>query len=172
MNSRDIVISSLFGVIIFLDKALLPPPYDKAVSVMLQIVFLSLAYMIVGFSGPILTGVVSGLLISMMRPGMAWMTFTFAILYGILVGCIYRLFGVVDLGRVRMGMLIVSALFSTIIVGVLSSAVSIFLGLIPYNVFIVSMIMFAGVIQGIAGGVLSFYLFEKHIRRLIATYLA
>jgi 5-bromo-4-chloroindolyl phosphate hydrolysis protein len=82
------------------------------------------------------------------------------------------LFGVVDLGRVRMGMLIVSSLFSTIIVGVLSSAVSIFLGLIPYNVFIVSMIMFAGVIQGIAGGVLSFYLFEKHIRRLIATYLA
>jgi hypothetical protein len=77
VNSRDIVMSSLFGVIIFLDKALLPPPYDKAVSVMLQIVFLSLAYMIVGFSGPILTGVVSGLLISMMRPGMAWMTFTF-----------------------------------------------------------------------------------------------
>lgn len=167
MDSRDIAISSLFGVVIFLEKALLPPPYDKMASVLLQIVFLSLAYLMIGFYGPVLTGAVSGLLTALMRPGMAWMTFTFALLYGLLVGFLYRLFDVVDSGNVRMWRLIASSLSSTMIVGVLSASVSFLLDLIPYNAFMVSMIMVAGAVQGVAGGFLSYYLFEKHLRRMI-----
>jgi hypothetical protein len=167
MNSRDIAISSLFGLVIFSEKALLPPPYDKMVSVLLQIVFLSLAFLIVGFPGPVLTGFVSGLLTASMRAGTAWMTFTFALLYGLIVGGIYMSFNVVNSGRVMKWRLIAASLFSTLLVGVMSATVSILLGMIPYNAALISIIMVAGAIQGAVGGFITYYVFERHLQYLL-----
>lgn len=166
VDSRDIAMSSLFGVFIFLVKALLPPIYGKIISVLFQMVFLSLAYLMMGFYGSLLTGSVSGLLTALVRPGFAWMTFTFALLYGLMVGGCFRVFGVVDSGNVRLWRLVVSSLCSTVVVGASSAFVAIFAGLFPYDPFLVSMMMVAGAVQGVVGGVLSYYLFVRYIRDL------
>ncbi|KON30867.1 hypothetical protein AC482_02650 [miscellaneous Crenarchaeota group-15 archaeon DG-45] len=166
VRSRDIALSSLFGVVIFAQKALLPAPYDKVVSVLVQIVFLSLAFLMTGFPGPILTGFISGLLTASMRGGLALMTFSFALLYGVLVSSLNRLLAVAELGHVRLRRLVASTLASTLLVGVLSAAASAILGIIPYNPALFSMIIVAGAVQGVAGGLISGIAWEKYLRNL------
>lgn len=164
MKSRRIALSSLFGVAIFSQKLLLPASYDKMMSVLIQIIFLSLAFLMMGFMGPILTGFISGLLTASMRGGLALMTFSFALLYGVFVGSLNRLFGVVESGHIRIRRLIASSLVSTLLVGVISFVISTVLGIIPYNPVLVSIIMAAGAVQGILGGYLSGIIWERYLR--------
>jgi len=166
LRSRDIALSSLFGIVIFSQKFFLPAPYDKIVSVLVQIVFLSLAFLIVGFAGPILTGFVSGLLTASMRGGLGLMTFSFALIYGVFVSSLNSLFRVVESEQVRKGRLIASSLVSTLLVGFLSTGTSIILGIILYDPVLVSMIMVAGAIQGLIGGYVSCIVWEKYLRNL------
>lgn len=166
MRSRDIALSSLFGIAIFSQKIFLPSPYDKMMSVLLQIFFLSLTFLIVGFTGPILTGFISGLLTASMRGGLGLMTFFFALLYGVFVSSLNRLFRVVEDGQVRMGRLMISSLASTVLVGVLSMATSMILGIVPYNPVLVSVILVAGAIQGLVGGYISGVVWERYLRNL------
>jgi hypothetical protein len=155
MKTRDIALSSLFGLVIFSQKLLLPAPYDKFVSIFLQITLLCLAFLATGVVGPILTSLISGLLTSMMRGGLPLMTFTFALLYGVLVSVFNFLFRVVEAGQLKRGRLIASALISTLLAGVSSSSVTIALGLMPYNLALVSAMLFFGGLQGLVGGYLS-----------------
>jgi len=166
MKGRSLALSSLFGVVIFSQKLLFPAPYDKIVSVFVQIMLLSLAFLILGFMGPIYTGFISGLLTASMRGGLASMTFSFAVLYGVLVGALNQLMRVVESGHVRRWRLMASSLTSTLLVGVISAAFSIVLGIIPYNPLLVSIIMAAGAIQGLTGGLISGILWEKYLRNL------
>jgi len=166
LRSRNIALSSLFGIAIFSQKIFLPSPYDKMMSVLLQIFFLSLTFFIVGFTGPILTGFISGLLTASMRGGLGLMTFSFALLYGVFVSSLNRLFGVVEDRQVRMGRLMISSLASTVLVGVLSVVTSMILGIIPYNPVLVSVILVAGAIQGLIGGYISGIVWEKYLSNL------
>jgi len=166
LRSRDIALSSLFGIAIFSQKIFLPSPYDKMMSVLLQIFLLSLTFLIVGFTGPILTGFISGLLTASMRGGLGLMTFFFALLYGVFVSSLNRLFRVVEDGQVRMGRLMISSLASTVLVGVLSMATSMILGIVPYNPVLVSVILVAGAIQGLVGGYISGVVWERYLRNL------
>ena len=75
------MLSVLFGLVIFFQKFLLPAPYDKIVSVFIQITLLSLAFLIMDFIGPILTSFISGLLTASMRGGLGLMTFSLALLW-------------------------------------------------------------------------------------------
>lgn len=165
-KGRRIAVSSLFGVIIFIEKALLPPIFDKSVSALLQMFFLSLAFLMTGLTGPILTGFVSGLLTATIRSHLGWMTFTFALLYGVLVGGLYRLLGVVNDGEVRAGRLIYASLASTMVVAALSASTAILLGIIPYDPRFVVFMMFAGAVQGVVGGFLSHKVYEKYVRKI------
>ena len=164
VKSRDIALSSLFGLLIFTQKVLLPAPYDKMVSVLIQIVFLSLAFLITGLMAPILTGFISGLLTALTRGGLSLMTFAFALVYGVLVSILSRLFGVAESGHIGRGRLMASSIVSTLLVGVLSASVSTALGMIPYNPVLISIIMVAGAVQGLVGGYLSGWVFEKYLR--------
>jgi len=166
LRNRNIALSSLFGIAIFSQKIFLPSPYDKMMSVLLQIFFLSLTFLIVGFTGPILTGFISGLLTASMRGGLGLMTFFFALLYGVFVSSLNRLFRVVEDGQVRMGRLMISSLASTVLVGVLSMATSMILGIVPYNPVLVSVILVAGAIQGLVGGYISGVVWERYLRNL------
>lgn len=163
MNSRHITLSSLFGLIIFFEKVLLPAPYDKTVSIFIQIFLLSMAFLMAGVMGPVLTGFISGLLTALMRSGFGLMTFSFALLYGVLVSFLNYLFRVVDgFGKIKKKKFIISATFSTLIVGLLSSTLSLFLGIIVYNPVLISVIFVSSAIQGILGGYLSIIVWEKY----------
>lgn len=170
MRTRDIMLSSLFGVAISLQKALLPAPYDKIVSVLIQIVFLSLAFLLMGFMGPILTGLISGLLTASLRGGLAPLTFSFALLYGLLVSFFNRFFDVMDSGVIRKKRFIASTLLSTLLVGVSTAFVSIYLKVIPFNLMMVFMIMAAGFAQGAVGGYLSILLWEKYLHHMMSRF--
>jgi hypothetical protein len=165
MKTRDITLSSLFGLLIFLQKFLLPAPYDKTVTVFLQIALLSLAFLIMGFVGPILTSVTSGLLTAVIRSELAPLTFTFAVLYGILVSSFNQLLNVADSDRINRTRFLASSTASTLLVGILSSTVSIVLGVLPYNFVLIVIIIASGAIQGVIGGYLSCVLWEKYFHR-------
>lgn len=167
MKSRDIALSSLFGIVIFAQKMLLPGPYDKMITVLIQIIFLTLAFLVAGFMGPILTGFISGLLTASMRGGLGAMTFAFALVYGVLVSILNHLFSVVESGQIRRGRLTSLSVLSTLLVGVLSAFTSTALGLIPYNPVMISIIIVTGAVQGLVGGYLSGWVFEKYLRNLL-----
>jgi hypothetical protein len=165
MKSRDITLSSLFGVVIFFQKFLLPAPYDKFVTLFLQIILLCLAFLTTGVIGPILTSLISGSLTATMRGGgLPLMTFTVALLYGVLVSSFNLLFRVIEAGQLRRRRLMVSALISTLITGASSASIAITLGLMPYNLVLVSALMFFGGLQGFVGGYLSGVFWERYFR--------
>lgn len=162
MKSRDIALSSLFGVVIFSQKLLLPAPYDKFISLFLQITLLCLAFLTAGVKGPIITGVISGLLTTIMRGELPLMTFIFALLYGVLVSAFSFLFRVVEAGHLRRGRLMSSALIATLLVGIASSSVTIALGLMPFDPMLVAAMLCAGGLQGLGGGYISYVLWTRH----------
>lgn len=166
VKNRNITLSSLFGLAIFSQKVLLPAPYDKMASILIQIVFLSLAFLIIGFMGPILTSFISGLLTASIRGGFGLLTFSFALLYGVIVSLLNYLFRVKDAGEIRRRRLITSSLISTILIGVISSILSIFLGIIKYDLFLISVIMISGAVQGLVGGYLSIKVWERYFHTL------
>ena len=49
--SKQLALSSLFGLLIFFHKTMLPAPYDKLVTILLQITLLSLAFLFAGWIG-------------------------------------------------------------------------------------------------------------------------
>lgn len=165
MKTMNIVLSSLFGVIIFTSKAFLSPPYDKAASIVVQVTILNLAYLITGLQGPILTGLVSAFLTASIRPATALVTFTFSALYGVLVGTLNRLLRVSRDGQVRRGRLVASSAASSFIVGSMSAYVSISMGLIPFSEALVAAMMLVGMAQGAAGGYMCAYLWEKYLEK-------
>ncbi|KON26404.1 hypothetical protein AC480_05735 [miscellaneous Crenarchaeota group archaeon SMTZ1-55] len=162
MKSRDIALSSLFGLVIFSQKLLLPGPYDKFVSLGLQITLLCLAFLTTGVMGPILTSMIAGVLTAAMRGGMPLMTFTFALLYGVLVSVSTCLFHVVEAGQLRRGRLMGAALISTLLAGIASSSVTIALGLMPFDPSLVAAMLCVGGLQGLGGGYLSSILWTRY----------
>jgi hypothetical protein len=166
MKTRDITLSSLFGIIIFSQKLLLPAPYDKFVSIFLQITLLCLAFLTTGVIGPILTGLISGLLTATMRGGLPLMTFTVALLYGVLVSSFSSLFRVIEAGQLKRKRLMASALTSTLLIGISSSSVTIALGLIQYSHAFVFALLFFGGLQGLIGGYLSGVFWARYFRNI------
>jgi hypothetical protein len=65
--SKQLALSSLFGLLIFLQKAMLPAPYDILVTILLQITLLSLAFLFAGLIGTLLASAISALLIASIR---------------------------------------------------------------------------------------------------------
>ena len=159
----NLVLSSLFGVIIFIGKAMIAPPYDKVVSIFIQATVLNLAYLATGLNGSVLTGLVSALLTASVRPATALVTFTFSALYGVLVGTLNRLLRVIVDGHAVKPRLVASSTASSFIVGSLSAYVSISMGLIPYSEVLVAAMMLLGLAQGAASGYMSGYIWEKYL---------
>jgi hypothetical protein len=162
MNTKDIALSSLFGLVIFVQKMLLPAPYDKVASLLVQITLLSLAFLITGFIGPILSGVISGLLTAMVRGGLAPLTFTFAVLYGVFVSVFNHLMGVTRANQVVRKRLVAASTGATLLVGIVSAVASIASGVLPYNPALIAAIVIAGLVQGVIGGYLSSVIWERY----------
>ncbi len=167
METRHIALSSLFSLVIFFQKFLLPAPYDKVLSILLQITLFSLAFFIMGTVGPLVTSGISGVLIASMRGSLAVMTILFSLLYGVLVGVLYRMLGVHASDQIYRGRLLVASTVATLIVGVVSAGTSMLLGVIPYTPVLVVVMMSAGALQGVLGGYLSYVVWVKYFYKLV-----
>ena len=94
LGAKTIVLTSLFAVIISVQKNCLPPIYDKSISIVIQVTLLSLSYLNLGFVGPIMTGILSGLITSVFRSGYALMTLTFSALFRVFISITHRIFNI------------------------------------------------------------------------------
>ena len=90
-KSARIAISTLFGIIVFLSKFLLHTPMDK-MFVAIQATLLGLSSLLISRFGATYTGLVSGLLLTVLRSEFAPFSLLFAIAYGLLVDGFFSTF--------------------------------------------------------------------------------
>ena len=158
---RRLALSALFGVAIFLQKSLAPPPYDKMFSILLQITLLNLSFLLVGSLGAISTALIAGLLTSSIRGWMAPLTLLLSTLYGLLVALFNKLLRVVDEEGVRRGRLMISSLISSLSVGLMGTLSTLLLGILELNPSLIILLMTLGGIQGLLGGQLAAVIWER-----------
>ncbi|MEM2193214.1 MAG: hypothetical protein QW803_02015 [Candidatus Methanomethylicia archaeon] len=163
-RARDVAIIALFSLIIFIEKAFIPPPYDKFFTILIESLLLCLGFIIVGFSGPIAIGLVSGLLASM-RSGLAPFTITLALLYGLLISILSKVFRVKADFNVNKGRLAITAGIASIVVGLLGILITIMIGL-PIPTIVIALIFIVGLIQGIIGGYLAATIWIKILAKV------
>jgi hypothetical protein len=164
--NKQLALSSLFGLLIFFQKMLMPSPYDKLVSILLQITLLSLVFLFAGLVGTMLTSSISALLTASIRGELLILTISMAMIYGVLVSVFNHVLRVAESDDVSTKKLMISTFASSLVMGILSSTVSISLRLIPYNFFVFSAIMMAGAIQGVIGGYFTGLIWNRYAKHL------
>jgi len=82
-ESRRITLTALFGVAVFISKALLPLPLDKMV-VVVQALFLALGSLLSRRLGATKVAAIGAALTLFLRPSLAPITMGFALIYGLL----------------------------------------------------------------------------------------
>jgi len=158
---RRLALSALFGVAIFLQKSLAPPPYDKMFSILLQITLLNLSFLLMGSLGAVSTAVIAGLLTSTIRGWVAPLTLTLSTLYGLLVALFNKLLRVVDEEGVKKWRLMISSLISSLSVGLIGTLFTLLLGILEFNSSLITLLITVGGIQGLIGGRLAAIIWER-----------
>jgi len=192
---RRLVIVTLFGVLIFLSKGFLPTPIKDAF-IVFQALFLALGSLIIGkttvtsnsFSfinrskmtlfGATYIGLVSGILLVLVRPSLAIFTLGLSVLYGLLIDLTFMIFNVrliehmtiknnkTDFVKVNRR-IIFSVTLSTIIVGGIGYSLSVFFRLVPPNLVLEVFVLLGGLISGLIGGYLSAVIWRRIYPSLI-----
>jgi hypothetical protein len=162
LDSKTIALSSLFAVLISIQKVLFPPIYDKMISIVIQVTLLSLAFFILGFKGPIITGILSGLLTSFFRSGYALMTFSFSALYGLIISFFHLKMQVIGEGSTNLRRTVISCVLASILIGVSSASTAVILGLFPPNMALILLILFLGIVEGSFGAFFSVKIWNKY----------
>lgn len=153
--------ATLFGVIIFAFKIVLPSPIDKAF-ILPQAMLLSLGYLLLRAPGATYISFVGGLLTAIWRAPLAPFTITFALLYGLLIDATSSVMNVRDVNNeVNEKRLITAVTVSTVIVALASFYTSVVFRLVPRNPLLEIGIIVAGVINGVFGGYLSVVIWKR-----------
>jgi len=161
MSSRRLTLATLFGVIIFAFKIVLPSPIDKAF-ILPQAMLLSLGYLLLRAPGATYISFVGGLLTAIWRAPLASFTLTFALLYGLLIDATSSVMNVRDVNNeVNEKRLITAVTVSTVIVALASFYTSVVFRLVPRNPLLEIGIIVAGVINGVFGGYLSVVIWKR-----------
>ena len=162
-RGRRIATATLFGVIIFVSKIVLPTPIDKMV-VVVQALLLALGFLLLGRLGATFVAVVGGLLSVLLRISFAHFTIFFALLYGLMVDVSSYFFRVKSPdGGVRKSRMMASITLSTAFVGLSSYYVTVYiLNLLPRNPILEISILAAGIINGLVGGYLATLMWKKY----------
>ncbi len=164
---RRIVLMSLFGVLIFMPKVMLPTPLDK-ILFLVQALVLGLGALLLGKLGATYTAFIGGLLTTILRPAFFPLSLLFAVLYGMLIDMFFMVFRVKTASTLRNSRIIISTTLSTIFTGLVSYYITAhLLGLLPRNILIEITILVAGTATGAVGGWLITYLWKKGIQNYV-----
>ena len=166
MNTRNIALISLFSAIIFMEKIIIPAPYDKMVTVFIQITLLMLGYLTMGLSGSFFISVLSGTLLAFVRSEFLLMTLSLSVTYGVLLGLSAELLKVKSGASINFRMLILSSTISSVIVGSIGMALTMVLGLIPVSWSLFAIMLVAGVVQGALGGYVAGILWRRYLIKM------
>ncbi len=162
---KRITITAIFSVGIFVFKSILPTPIDK-MFVIVQALLLALSYLLMGRGGATYVATISGLLTTIWRFSFFPFSLIFAVVYGLLVDGSSSAFKVRSPhGDVKTGRLVASLTLSTAAVGLLTTYITVSLGLMPMMPMLYIIIVLAGTINGVTAGYVASFLWEKYLFR-------
>jgi len=166
--SRRITMVTLFGVLVFVSKIIIPTPFDK-MAIAPQALLLTLGFLSFGPLGATYVAAVGGLLSAVWRAPFAPFTMAFALMYGLLIdGFCYALKVKGSEGGVKKSRLFGAVTLSTVIVGLSSYYVTVFtLGILPRNPFLEFIILIVGTLNGLIAAYLTLLVWSR-----ITKYLA
>lgn len=167
-NIRRITLIALFGVSVFVSKGLLPSPLDKMLVVM-QALFLALGALLSRPLGATKVAAIGATLTIFLRPALAPITVTFALIYGLLTDGFILVFHVTaPEDGVRAKRLVGAMTVSTVITGLTSYYFTVHvLALLPRNPILEIIILVVGVISGFLGGYLAVLIWTKALRHMV-----
>ena len=168
-STQRITLVVLFGVAVFLSKALLPSPMDKMV-VVFQALFLVLGSLLLRRLGATSVAAIGAVLTISLRPQLPFFTLMFALIYGLLTDGLTTIFDVKTAdGDVRARRLVAAVTLSTTITGLASYYTTVhILSLLPRNPALETLIFVVGVINGLLGGYLAAVIWRKALRHIAA----
>jgi len=136
---------------------------DK-VFIAIQALLLALGSLLLGRMGATYVATIGGILTALWRIALAPFSFSFALLYGLLVDGCFFLFRVRSTeGKVGTARLVVAMTLSTMIAGLSSYYVTVILGLVPRNLPLEIIILFAGTLNGAIAGYLTSIIWNKYL---------
>jgi uncharacterized membrane protein len=161
-KSLNLVVSTLFGVIVFLSKIAFPTPIDK-MFIVVQGLMLALGSLIIGNFGGTYVGFIGGLLTAVLREGFGAFSLIFAIFYGASTDVFLKILNVKKAEKVKRVNTIIALTLSTAITGVLSMYSTTTLGLLPFNSTLYAIIILAALLNGVLAGYLATIIWNRYL---------
>ena len=164
LKSKRVAIATLFGVVVFVSKTIVPSPLDK-MFVIVQALLLALGALLLGRLGATYVAGVGGVLTALWRIAFAPFSLGSAILYGLFVDGFFLALGVNTTGgKVKTGRLIAAMTVSTALIGFICYYMSYSFGLVPRNAVLEVVILVVGTLSGALGGYLASVFWERHLK--------
>ncbi|MCW3996966.1 MAG: hypothetical protein NWF10_00110 [Candidatus Bathyarchaeota archaeon] len=165
-KAERLIITALFGSVIFVTRVFIPPPIDKLL-IVVDAIFLVLGALFLKKWGATSVGAVGGVLTGLWRPAVPF-SFALVFIYGILVDILLVGFKVkASSNGVDQNRLIVSLSISTFLIAVISYySTTIGLNIISANLILDIVVMFMGPLSGAVAGYAAAYLWNKYLRNI------
>jgi hypothetical protein len=174
---NKLFITALFGSIIFVVNAFLPPPLNYML-IVVEAVLLALSGLFIK-GGASYVGAVGGLLTALWSPALGPFTFLFAFLFGILVDAFLFIFRITaNREGVNQNRLIAAMAISTMLIGFISySAFALLPQFIPFaknyiglfiqrSTMLDALVLFMGPATGAVAGYAASYLWNRYLRHI------
>jgi hypothetical protein len=149
-----------------MEKIIIPAPYDKMVTVFIQITLLMLGYLMMGLSGSFFISVLSGTLLAFVRSEFLLMTLFLSVTYGVLLGISAELLKVKSGVSINLRRLLLSSTISSVLVGSIGIGLTMMLGLIPISWSLFAIMLVSGVVQGALGGYVAGILWRRYLIKM------
>ncbi len=162
-KTKGIAIATIFGAVISVFEIVLPTPIDKML-VVIQALLLALGALLLGRMGATYAAAIGGLLTTVWRVGFVPFSLIFAIVYGVLIDGFFYVFRVrVPHGDVKTGRLVASLTLSTAAIGLLSTYITVSIGLMTMMPILYLIIIVIGIANGAAAGYLASFLWKRYL---------
>ena len=157
-----LLIATLFGVIIFISKILLPAPIND-IFVVVQALLLAISSLVIGKFGATYTSLINGLLVTILTLSFAPFGLIFSLVYGITIDGFLNAFKAEEGGKVKTVRSIAALTVSSTITGLSSMYVTTMLGLVPMVPMLYLIIMLTGILNGALAGYLTPIVWNKYL---------
>jgi len=162
LDSRKLALITLLGTLAFVSSGFLPSPVDKMV-IGVQALAFSLSALLVAKGGATFSCLVTGLLLSVMRPSFFPFSLLFTLVYGLLIDGFFSLFKVNERNIIKTKKLILLLTIATGITGVTSMYLTTMLNVIPMMPTIYFAIIIGALINGLIAGYLSVIIWSRYL---------
>jgi len=163
-NSRRIALGSLFGVSILAIIGPFPSPTSDYL-IGFQAFFLALSFLVVGRGGATYVGIVSGILITLVKISFFPLDLVFAIAFGVMTDALCLALRAKEGSSARTGRLVAAMTIGTTVVGFIAYYVAVVLtGILPNEVGLDASVLVFGIISGAVAGLAAARIWNRYLR--------